>query len=143
MQNENMNGGNELLTGEELCHRLKISKSFLYAPVRRKGNDPIPCVKVAKHLRYRLPEVMAWIERHQKEQLSQTDLPRKEFTDDQLLRLPQVLEIIPVSKSHWYAGIKAGKYPTGFLLSERVRVWPYGNDIKPLLTTNKNGVPSL
>lgn len=61
----------------------------------------------------------------------------KEFTDDQLLRLSQVLSVVPVSKSHWYAGIKTGKYPPGFLLSERVRVWPYGRDIKPILTANK------
>lgn len=69
MSDENKINSEELLTGDELCQKLKIKKSFLYAPVRRKGDDPIPCVKVGKYLRYRLPEVMAWIERHQKEQL--------------------------------------------------------------------------
>ncbi len=31
--------------------------------------------------------------------------------DERLLRLKQVLEIIPVSKSSWWAGVKDGKYP--------------------------------
>ena len=31
--------------------------------------------------------------------------------DEKLLRLKQVLEIIPVSKSSWWAGVKDGKYP--------------------------------
>jgi prophage regulatory protein len=31
--------------------------------------------------------------------------------EERLLRLKQVLEIIPVSKSSWWAGVKSGKYP--------------------------------
>jgi|TARA_R110000751_G_scaffold256736_1_gene356141 predicted DNA-binding transcriptional regulator AlpA len=31
--------------------------------------------------------------------------------DERLLRLKQVLEIIPVSKSSWWAGVKNGRYP--------------------------------
>ena len=31
--------------------------------------------------------------------------------DEKLLRLKQVLEVIPVSKSSWWAGVKDGKYP--------------------------------
>ncbi len=37
------------------------------------------------------------------------DLSNK--TDERLLRLKHVLEIIPVSKSSWWAGVKEGKYP--------------------------------
>ena len=40
-----------------------------------------------------------------------------------LLRLPQVLELIPVSKSAWWAGIKSGKYPSGIKLGEKTTVW--------------------
>ena len=39
------------------------------------------------------------------------------------LRLPQVLEIIPVSKSTWWAGIKKGIFPRPIKLSPRVTVW--------------------
>jgi len=56
-------GKDELLTGDELCQRLKIKKSFLYAPVRRKGPDAIPCIMIGKYLRYDLQAVKGWIER--------------------------------------------------------------------------------
>lgn len=39
------------------------------------------------------------------------------------LRLPQVLEIIPVSKSTWWSGIREGKYPKPIKLSERTSAW--------------------
>jgi prophage regulatory protein len=40
-----------------------------------------------------------------------------------LLRLRDVLEIIPISKSGWFAGIKLGRYPQGRQLGSRVTVW--------------------
>jgi prophage regulatory protein len=39
------------------------------------------------------------------------------------LRLPQVLEIIPVSKSTWWAGIRAGKFPKAVKLTQRTSAW--------------------
>ena len=39
------------------------------------------------------------------------------------LRLPQVLERIPVSKSTWWAGVKDGRFPKPVKLSPRVTVW--------------------
>ena len=39
------------------------------------------------------------------------------------LRLPQVLEIIPVSRSTWYRGIKSGRYPQSVKLSTRAAGW--------------------
>ncbi|MDY0326448.1 MAG: AlpA family phage regulatory protein [Candidatus Cloacimonadaceae bacterium] len=43
--------------------------------------------------------------------------------EEKLLRLKQVLQRIPVSKSHWWAGCKSGKYPKPLKLSERITVW--------------------
>lgn len=40
-----------------------------------------------------------------------------------LLRLPQVLELIPVSKSTWWAGVKTGRFPKPLRLGERCTVW--------------------
>lgn len=40
-----------------------------------------------------------------------------------LLRLPQVLDLIPVSASTWWAGVKTGKFPRPVKLSERVTAW--------------------
>lgn len=42
---------------------------------------------------------------------------------DKLLRLPEVLERVPVSKSAWWAGTKNGTYPAAIKLSPRVAVW--------------------
>jgi predicted DNA-binding transcriptional regulator AlpA len=41
-----------------------------------------------------------------------------------LLRLPDVLEIVGVSKSTWWAGIKAGVYPQPVHPSSGRSAWP-------------------
>lgn len=40
-----------------------------------------------------------------------------------LLRIKQVLQFVPVSRSSWWAGCRSGKYPKPRKLSERVTVW--------------------
>ena len=40
-----------------------------------------------------------------------------------LLRLKDVLQIIPISKSSFYQGIKTGKYPPPVKLGERTSAW--------------------
>ena len=39
------------------------------------------------------------------------------------LRLPQVLEIFPISRSSWWQGCKSGKYPKPIKLGPRTTVW--------------------
>lgn len=39
------------------------------------------------------------------------------------LRLPDVLKIIPVSKSTWWAGCRSGEYPKPIKLSTRTSAW--------------------
>jgi len=56
-------GMEDLLTLDELCQKLKIKRSFPYAPARRKGPNAIPCVKIGKYLRYDLQAVREWIAR--------------------------------------------------------------------------------
>ncbi len=48
------------------------------------------------------------------------------------LRLKEVLKIIPVSKSTWWAGIKTGRFPKGRKLSERTTAWRV-EDIRELV----------
>jgi len=43
--------------------------------------------------------------------------------DVALLRLPQVLNLIPVSRSHWWAGVASGRYPAPVKLSTRCVAW--------------------
>lgn len=39
------------------------------------------------------------------------------------LRLPQVLEILPISKSTWWKGIQEGRFPKPVKLTERTSAW--------------------
>jgi len=39
------------------------------------------------------------------------------------LRLPQVLARFPVSRSHWWDGVRLGKYPKAYHLSAKVTAW--------------------
>ncbi len=50
--------------------------------------------------------------------------------NDRLLRLWQVLEILPISRSAWYQGIKAGKFPKPVKLGPRISAWKYSDIIQ-------------
>ena len=45
------------------------------------------------------------------------------ITNNALLRLPQVLALIPVSRSAWWAGCKSGRYPKPVKLVPRTTAW--------------------
>jgi excisionase family DNA binding protein len=55
----------ELLTVDELAKSLKIPKSWVYSRSRQTGPDAIPRMKVGKYLRFRLADVLAWLEGQQ------------------------------------------------------------------------------
>lgn len=42
---------------------------------------------------------------------------------DALLRLKQVLELVPVGRSSWWAGVKTGRYPQPVKLGPSTTVW--------------------
>lgn len=46
-----------------------------------------------------------------------------ENRSESFLRLPQVLAIIPISKSAWRQGCKDGRYPQPIKLGPRTTVW--------------------
>lgn len=48
------------------------------------------------------------------------------------IRLPQVLHLIPVSKSTWWAGIQSGRFPKAIKLGPRTTAWR-AEDIRNLL----------
>lgn len=53
-------------------------------------------------------------------------------SENALLRLPQVLALIPVSRSTWWAGCKSGRYPKPVKLGPRTTAWR-ASDIAALL----------
>lgn len=60
---------------------------------------------------------------------------------DGFLRLPQVLSVIPISKSAWWAGVKAGKYPPSVKLGKRTTCWR-SRDILNLVEELSSGLES-
>lgn len=54
---------------------------------------------------------------------------------DRLLRIKQVLQFIPVSRSSWWQGVRTGKFPQPIKLGERTTCWK-SDDILALI----NGV---
>lgn len=50
------------------------------------------------------------------------------------VRLPQILAVFPVSRSSWWAGVKAGRYPASVKLSANCTAWRC-EDIHALLAS--------
>ena len=48
------------------------------------------------------------------------------------LRLPQILELIPIGESTWWAKVKTGEYPQPIKLGSRTTVWK-ADDIEALI----------
>ncbi|MDR2056113.1 MAG: AlpA family phage regulatory protein [Desulfovibrio sp.] len=53
-------------------------------------------------------------------------------SDNALLRLSQVLALIPVSRSAWWAGCKSGRFPQPAKLGPRTTAWK-ASDIAALV----------
>ncbi len=53
---------------------------------------------------------------------------------DSLLRVPNIIERMGVSRSYWWQGVKDGKFPQGIKLSARVTVWR-ASDIDALIAS--------
>ncbi len=51
---------------------------------------------------------------------------------EKLLRIWEVLEIIPLAKSTWWAGVKSGRFPQPVKLGPRVSAWRE-SDIRKIL----------
>jgi prophage regulatory protein len=51
-------------------------------------------------------------------------------------RLAMILQLIPVSKSSWWAGVKSGKYPQPVKLGPRTTAWRV-SDIRALIEATK------
>lgn len=61
--------------------------------------------------------------------ISSATLPETGF-----VRLPAILAVFPVSRSSFWAGVKARKYPQPVKLSERTTAWRV-EDIRALLAS--------
>ncbi len=51
-------------------------------------------------------------------------MPSNTLPQTGFVRLPQILSVIPVSRSTWWAWVKSGKAPKGIKLGPRITAWP-------------------
>ncbi len=56
------------------------------------------------------------------------------------LRLPQVLQLVPISKSAWWEGCKTGRFPKPVKLGPRTTAWK-AEDIAALIQRMSVQVP--
>lgn len=64
----------------------------------------------------------------------------QEFTlpETGYVRLPQILKVIPIGKSTWWAGVASGRFPASIKLGPRTTVWKV-EDIRELLSDIASG----
>ena len=63
------------------------------------------------------------------------------ISEQGFLRLPQVLKLIPISRSAWWQGCKTGRFPKPVKLGPRTTAWK-SSDISALVESlsSKEGV---
>ena len=59
---------------------------------------------------------------------------------DPLLRLPQVLAIVPISRSTWWQWVSIGKAPKGIKLGEKTTAWRQSSIQKFVDSLDRAGV---
>lgn len=57
---------------------------------------------------------------------------RNALPETGFLRLPEVLKLYPVSRSTWWAGVRAGRFPQPVKIGERCTAWR-AEDIRALI----------
>jgi predicted DNA-binding transcriptional regulator AlpA len=45
------------------------------------------------------------------------------MSDKKLLKIKEVLQMVPVSKTTWYKGVKSGRYPQSVKIGEKATAW--------------------
>ena len=57
---------------------------------------------------------------------------RPALPDTGFVRLPQILALVPISRSAWWAGVREGRFPKGIKLGSKTTVWR-AEDIRALI----------
>ena len=61
-----------------------------------------------------------------------TASPRPSIMGERYIREREIIQILPISRATWWAGVKSRKFPAGIKLSPRVTVWR-ASDIEALM----------
>jgi len=62
----------EILTPQQVAERLQLPESWVYEQTRNRASvriaDPLPHMKVGRYLRFKWSDVLAWLERQNRNQ---------------------------------------------------------------------------
>jgi excisionase family DNA binding protein len=62
----------EILTPQQVAERLQLPESWVYEQTRNRASvrcpDPLPVMKVGRYLRFKWSDVLAWLERQNRNQ---------------------------------------------------------------------------
>ena len=54
----------QILTLAEIADRLKVSQRWVYEKTRNRCQDPLPCIRIGRYLRFDWHDVSAWLQQH-------------------------------------------------------------------------------
>lgn len=56
----------QILTIDEVAARLKTSRRWVYEKCRRRCQNPLPCIRMGRYLRFDWVSVSAWLRRQER-----------------------------------------------------------------------------
>ncbi len=54
----------DIITLAELAERLKVSQRWVYEKSRRRCQNPLPCIRIGRYLRFNWLDVSAWLQKN-------------------------------------------------------------------------------
>ncbi len=116
---------NDLIRLRDVLKLIPVSKTCWWSGVR-SGLYPKPIKISSKVTAWRAKDIYDFID------LFKSDKTINNSINNSLMRLPEVLSLIPISKSTWYLGTQSGKFPKPTKLGPRMCVW-HAEDIYALI----------
>ena len=55
-----------ILTLPELAERLKVSERWVYEKSRRRCQNPLPCIRIGRYLRFDWTSVSSWLRQQER-----------------------------------------------------------------------------
>ncbi len=56
----------QILTLKEVAERLKVSERWVYKKTRRRSQNPLPCIRIGRYLRFDWASVSAWLRQQER-----------------------------------------------------------------------------
>jgi predicted DNA-binding transcriptional regulator AlpA len=71
--------------------------------------------------------------------MNKTNYSHPNLADSGFLRLPQILKLIPIGRSTWWAWVASGKAPAAVKLGSKTTAWR-ANDIRDFINSYNSDV---